>query len=158
MRQAVAFSEASGIATYRGEADSVWENTLVQWGQRKTFLQSPRKWWDSFWLPKHWLAHVETERRPNAAHYALSKVAADAPAVKLLTQNVDGLHLKSGIPPAQHVEAHGRLGLHKCISEGCPYASKESIANLEVEIWRTLEVGNPAAQLFLREVYRQVTL
>ena len=127
-------SKASGIATYRGEADSVWENTLVQWGQRKTFLQSPRKWWDSFWLPKHWLAHVETERRPNAAHYALSKVAADAPAVKLLTQNVDGLHLKSGMPPAQHVEAHGRLGLHKCISEGCPYASKESIANLEVEI------------------------
>ena len=32
----------------------------------------------------------------------------------------------------------------------------ENPGTLEVEIWRTL--GNPAAQLFLREVYRQITL
>ena len=34
----------------------------------------------------------------------------------------------------------------------------ENPGTLEVEIWRTLEVVNPAAQLFLREVYRQITL
>jgi hypothetical protein len=38
------------------------------------------------------------------------------------------------LPPKQHIEAHGRFGLYKCIAEGCPFAYEKSIEDLEVDI------------------------
>jgi NAD-dependent SIR2 family protein deacetylase len=97
-------------------------------------------------------------RRPNPAHVALSEIAAAAKGVNIITQNIDGLHLKSGnavlpaascsplcrptelqplctgLAPAQHIEAHGRLGLYKCIEQGCPFAYEESISDLAVDV------------------------
>ena len=137
----------------------MWESTLLEWGTRAKFKQDPRAWWDEFWLPKHMLATVEAgdNRRPNAAHVALTEIAAAAKGVNIITQNIDALHLKSGkamppatacsalhsptemhlcadLSPAQHIEAHGRFGLYKCIEQGCPFAYEESISDLAVEV------------------------
>lgn len=49
----------------------------------------------------------------------------------LITQNVDALHLRSGVPADRLVEVHGRLGLHKCITPGCRYSQDESIPCVE---------------------------
>lgn len=36
------------------------------------------------------------------------------PNVRLITQNVDRLHLKSGVDPKRLVEVHGAVGLYRC--------------------------------------------
>lgn len=82
----------------------MWESTLLEWGTRAKFKHNPRAWWDEFWLPKHMLAAVKAgdSRRPNRAHLALTEIAGAAKGVNVITQNIDGLHLKSGsaISPA----------------------------------------------------------
>lgn len=40
----------------------------------------------------------------------------------------------AGLAPKQHIEAHGRLGLHKCIAEGCQFSHGQSIAEGELDI------------------------
>lgn len=49
--------------------------------------------------------------KANAGHVALAEILQDNPNVRMITQNVDGLH-----PPSNRlIEAHGRLGLYKCL-------------------------------------------
>jgi NAD-dependent deacetylase len=81
-------------------------------------------------------------REPNAGHEALAALSRDRPNVRIITQNVDGLHCSAhaalGNTNVQSmfdrlIEAHGRVGLYKCSSplpdEGgsCPYSSAKSI-------------------------------
>jgi NAD-dependent SIR2 family protein deacetylase len=49
--------------------------------------------------------------RANAGHVALAEILEENPNIRMITQNVDGLH-----PPSNRlIEAHGRLGLYKCL-------------------------------------------
>jgi NAD-dependent SIR2 family protein deacetylase len=50
---------------------------------------------------------------PNQGHGALADLLARFPNLNLITQNVDGLHT----PSSQLIEAHGRIGLYKCMPE-----------------------------------------
>jgi len=56
--------------------------------------------------------------RPNAAHRAPAKPKASGVAVRILTQNVDGLHQKAGSSPRKAVELHGTLATTHCLSCG----------------------------------------
>ena len=38
------------------------------------------------------------------------------PNVRVVTQNVDRLHLKAGIDPSHLVEVHGAIGLYRCVN------------------------------------------
>ena len=42
------------------------------------------------------------------------------PNVRLITQNVDRLHLKSGVDPKRLVEVHGAVGLYRCSKSFVP--------------------------------------
>ncbi len=46
----------------------------------------------------------------------------------VVSQNVDGLHLRSGVPRDQIAELHGN-----CFSERCPRCKKEYIRDFEIE-------------------------
>lgn len=123
-------SVASGIPTFRGEANSVWATTVMEWGTRKKFLEDPVKWYNTFWIPKHHQFH-HASFKPNAGHMAIRDLLRRYSNLSLITQNVDALHLRSGVPPNRVVEVHGRLGLHKCITPGCPYSLTQSISDVE---------------------------
>ena len=71
----------------------------------------------------------ERTYEPNGGHLALTELTAlERCNVRVITQNIDGLHGDSGLPEERLVEVHGRCGLFKCVSAGCRYAYSESIA------------------------------
>ena len=75
------------------------------------------------------------DAKPTKAHDALAELAQLSPAIKVVTQNVDALHVGGGVPDAQLVEAHGRAGLFRCCGIGDATEGRtrceESVANKE---------------------------
>lgn len=63
-------------------------------------------------------ANEEAWRRatPNAGHRALAKLVDDGRVIAIVTQNVDGLHLASGVPAGKIVELHGNSTYAACLS------------------------------------------
>jgi NAD-dependent SIR2 family protein deacetylase len=81
------------------------------------FRRNPLSWWNNFWLQSFPLAFQGYSA--NAGHEAIAEICNNAKGqVKVLTQNVDGLHqstVEKWNWEENLVEAHGRLGLYKCI-------------------------------------------
>ena len=55
------------------------------------------------------------EARPIAA-IARAQLVRDGKATSVITQNIDGLHQDSGIPPAQVIELHGNTTYAHCLT------------------------------------------
>ena len=110
-------STASGIPTFRHSPDAVWSGNVWTSATRDAFRKNPLEWWNSFWLESFPL-HFEGYS-PNDGHEAIADICNMARAdVKVITQNVDGLHQRTAVSwnhADKLVEAHGRLGLYKCI-------------------------------------------
>jgi NAD-dependent deacetylase len=71
-----------------------------------------------------WLARLESpawEAEPNAAHQALVKMEHCGVPVRILTQNIDGLHQKAGSNPRKVIELHGTMFSVECM--GCAAVS-----------------------------------
>jgi len=56
--------------------------------------------------------------RPNAAHRALAALEQRGGLGLLLTQNVDGLHQRSGVPDSKIIELHGNTTYASCLDCG----------------------------------------
>jgi NAD-dependent SIR2 family protein deacetylase len=71
---------------------------------------------------------------PNAAHFAVARLARQGFFSQLVTQNVDGLHTRAG--STNVIELHGDIGRVRCMDcgEACSRGA----------IQRTLELANPA--------------
>jgi NAD-dependent deacetylase len=59
--------------------------------------------------------------QPNRGHRAVAQLIADGKASSVITQNIDGLHQESGIPPAQVIELHGNTTYAHCLECGQRY-------------------------------------
>lgn len=103
-------SVASGVRPFRGNS-GVWTTAIWTNATRDAFRKDPLKWYNDFWLPN---LSLPKNARPNPAHHALHEIVMRYPTtLSIITQNVDNLHL-----PCQNlIEAHGRLGLFKCIPD-----------------------------------------
>jgi NAD-dependent deacetylase len=82
-------SAESGVPTFRG-ADGLWkEFRPEELATPSAFARDPRLVWEWY----DWRRRRVLECRPNAAHMALAALAlASRPRVRIVTQNVDGLH------------------------------------------------------------------
>lgn len=130
-------SYASGITPYRYSKKAIWSNFVVESGMRKSFKKNPDSWWNNFWLRTHEKAEF-LNALPNPGHYAIASILRSTEAF-VITQNIDCLHTKSGIPHDRLVEIHGRLGLYKCVNQhtgtrgpssnkrDCPFSRSRSI-------------------------------
>ncbi|MFD0902895.1 SIR2 family NAD-dependent protein deacylase [Actinomadura sediminis] len=103
-------STDSGIPDYRGPS-GLWtrDPELAALFTRKNFLNDAdvrRRFWRALDLHR--------DVRPNAAHRALAGLERTA-AVRVLTQNVDGLHQKAGSTPRKVLELHGDLATTECM-------------------------------------------
>ena len=55
---------------------------------------------------------------PNAGHLAITSLVKAGKVSHVITQNVDGLHQKSGTPDDQVIELHGNASYASCLSCG----------------------------------------
>lgn len=56
-----------------------------------------------------------TTAKPNQGHYAVAALIASGKAQTVITQNIDNLHLASGVPAEQIIELHGNSSYAKCL-------------------------------------------
>jgi len=110
-------SIASGIAPFRGTADAVWEQDVLDKGTNAFFLRHPDQSW-SWYLSRFDKCRAA---EPNPAHQAIADIEqwhkAQDRGFDLITQNVDGLHLKAG---SRHVtECHGAARYMRCTNRYC---------------------------------------
>ena len=139
------FSAPSGIPTFRGEEGYWTVGSRVYHPQElatsEAYQQIPREVW-------RWYLYRKTvcdRAAPNAAHHALAALEVRlGDAFRLVTQNVDGLHLRAGSTPARTHEIHGnidrmrdeRTGEVLPIPEGCAIADKDAV--LDDAVWARL--------------------
>ena len=103
-------SVASGVRPFRGSS-GVWTQHIWSTATREAFRKDPLEWYNEFWLKSLTLPEGA---KANQGHGALSELLAQYPdSLRIITQNVDGLHQ----PSKQIIEAHGRLGLYKCMPD-----------------------------------------
>ena len=76
---------------------------------------------------------VVQNAQPNAAHHALRALDARSRVHGLVTQNVDGLHIRAGNPDV--IELHGNIGRVRCIECGERHT--------RAAVQRMLEAANP---------------
>lgn len=55
---------------------------------------------------------------PNAGHRALAKLVEQGRMSAIITQNVDGLHQRSGVPDSKVIELHGNSTYASCLDCG----------------------------------------
>jgi NAD-dependent deacetylase len=100
-------SAESGLATFRG-SDGLWENHRIEdVATPEAFERDPALVWRFYNLRRKNAAEVS----PNAGHAALAGLAKKK-EVRVVTQNVDGLHQKAGSKDV--VELHGSLWRVRC--------------------------------------------
>ncbi len=115
-------SVASGLAPYRASKDAVWSRFITDWGTIERFHESPVEWWREFWLKAHADLAPGHAVQPNAGHHAIARMVTSRPGHLVVTQNIDGLHRKSGVLEEQLVEIHGRHDRFVCTRPSCERA------------------------------------
>ncbi|MCD5969940.1 SIR2 family NAD-dependent protein deacylase [Pseudomonas quasicaspiana] len=104
-------SAESGIPTYRDPLTGIWAQHDPQTLETaKAFRANPSLIW-GWYL---WRRQQVADALPNAAHLALSELAASGRKVSVITLNVDDLHEKAGSMDVLHL--HGTLATPKCFA------------------------------------------
>ena len=105
-------STASGIPDFRSPGGR-WER--YQPVSLPDFLASERAR-EEYWCYKGETWQVICAATPNPAHHALADLARARRIHLLVTQNVDGLHERSGFPPDCLVNIHGTDSEVECMT------------------------------------------
>lgn len=107
-------SAESGIPTFRG-AGGLWKNYRPEeLATPEAFARDPRLVWEWY----EWRRELVRRAAPNDAHLALAwfEQAIDGSCCfSLVTQNVDGLHPRSG--SRQLIELHGNIFRARCVRD-----------------------------------------
>jgi NAD-dependent protein deacetylase/lipoamidase len=109
-------STDSGIPDYRGPTGQ-W--TLDPSSAR--FADLPSYLADAALREQAWARRVTNpalRAEPNAAHLALAELYGRGVVSAVLTQNVDGLHQKAGVPADAVLELHGNIRDTRCVNCG----------------------------------------
>jgi NAD-dependent deacetylase len=124
-------SQESGIPTFRGK-DGLWRNhDAMKLATIDAFYDNPKLVWE-------WYNERRTnifQAQPNPGHEAIAELEKYAEVV-VLTQNIDGLHQKSG--SSKVLELHGSIVKIKC--SVCDY--KEEILTDISELPPLCKCGN----------------
>ena len=113
------FSAESGIPTFRGP-EGYWtvgstHYTPQEIGTWAMFESDPRQVW-SWYLFRRGGCNAAS---PNDAHRALVALERARPeSFRLITQNIDGLHVRAGNSPERALEIHGNGDSMRCAA-GC---------------------------------------
>lgn len=118
-------STDSGIPDYRGVGAPVRTPMTFP-----TFLGDARAR-QRYWAGSHLGWRYFASAAPNAGHAALADLELAGVLTGVITQNVDGLHLRAG---SRHVvDVHGSIGRVRCLSCGQHFAREDIAARMTRE-------------------------
>ncbi|MCS6798538.1 MAG: RNA polymerase subunit sigma [Myxococcota bacterium] len=139
-------SAESGIPTFRGP-EGYWRVGSVNYRPEElataaAFARMPEEVWA-------WYLHRRSVCRraePNAAHRAIAALErALKDAMALITQNVDGLHLRAGSSAERTFQIHGNLDWMRCSVEcGAPMRPIPEAVGLDWPRGRALDAETAA--------------
>jgi NAD-dependent deacetylase len=121
-RRIVAFTGA-GISTESGIPDfrspgGIW--TKYQPIYFDDFMSSEEMRREA-WRRKFATDETMQKAEPNAGHRALARLVEQGRMTAIITQNVDGLHQRSGVPDSKIIELHGNTTYASCLDCGQRY-------------------------------------
>lgn len=106
-------STESGIPDFRGPG-GIWSRYDPEDFTIQKFLSSPAA------RKTIWKMSAEsgllTEAEPNPAHYAIAELYQLSKLDCVITQNIDNLHQKAGVPADKVFELHGNMRWAVCLS------------------------------------------
>ena len=132
-RKIVVFTGA-GISTESGVPDfhspgGIWDRFDPDDFTYQKFISNPesrRKQWQ---MLREGLLHGGAE--PNLAHYAIAELDRLGKLDCVITQNVDNLHQKAGVPDDKVFELHGNMQWAICLDCGQRYPFEQIKARLD---------------------------
>lgn len=115
-------STESGIPDFRSPG-GIWDEYDPEEFTYQKFLSSPEE------RKKHWQMFRKTflsyNAEPNPAHYAIAELEKMGKLDCVITQNVDDLHQRAGVPRPKVFELHGNMHWAKCLSCNQRYPMEE---------------------------------
>ncbi len=105
-------SAESGVPTFRGQG-GFWEGAALEdLATAAGFERDPRRVWSWYDARRRQISRCA----PNAGHLALARYGALHPDMRLVTQNVDGLHVAAG--SERVIALHGDIFRTRCTRDG----------------------------------------
>ncbi len=102
-------SAESGIPTFRDAQTGLWANYRAEdLATPDAFRRDPITVWN--WYA--WRRELMRDAQPNPAHLAIAQLQRLVARVSVITQNVDGLHLRAG--SREVIELHGNIWNNLC--------------------------------------------
>ncbi len=127
-------SAESGLATFRDPQDGFWAKyDPMEMASPEGFARDPHLVWKWY----QWRRQQVVAATPNMAHIGIARLQS-AMGVKLITQNVDGLHQRGG--SEQVCELHGTIMRNHCNSMQCDYS--EAVSDTSGELMRCPECNS----------------
>jgi NAD-dependent deacetylase len=121
-------STESGIPDFRSPG-GIWSRFDPDDFTYQKFIRDPearRKQWRMLGE-----GHLTTMAKPNAAHYAIAELDRLGKLDCVITQNVDNLHQKAGVPADKVFELHGNMQWAVCLSCGQRYPFEQIKVRLD---------------------------
>lgn len=110
-------SAESGIPTFRDAQTGLWAKYRAEdLATPEAFRRDPATVWS--WYA--WRRELMRPLQPNPGHRALAALERLVPRVTVITQNVDGLHVRAG--SSEVIELHGNIWRNLCADCGQPVA------------------------------------
>jgi len=104
-------STESGIPDFRSPG-GIW--TKYQPIDFREFISSEESRRET-WRRKIAVDEAVSQAQPNRGHRAISHLVAQGKVSSVITQNIDGLHQRSGIPEEKIIELHGNGTYAACL-------------------------------------------
>ncbi len=121
-------STESGIPDFRSPG-GIWERFDPDDFTYQKLLSSPearKKWWQIFQE-----RGLTTDAEPNPAHLSLAELDKLGKLDCVITQNIDNLHQKGGLPDDKVFELHGNMSWIVCLGCGRRYPAEQIRARLD---------------------------
>ena len=106
-------STDSGIPDYRSPGTGLW-NKIKPVEFRKFIEDKGVR--EDYWEARFISSSPLDIASPNPSHFAISDIIHSGKGLAVITQNVDNLHQRSGIPEELVIELHGNASYAKCLS------------------------------------------
>jgi len=122
-------STESGISDFRSPG-GIWDRFDPNEFTYQNFLRSEENREKSWELAKT-IWPLMSSAQPNPGHYAIAELHHMGKLDCVITQNIDNLHQKSGIPEEKVIELHGTMNWVDCLDCGRRYTREEIQVRLE---------------------------
>ena len=111
-------STSAGIPDYRSGADTVLETGPGKWVTEETSKLSMEEYAS---MPSKFKRKDTVSAEPTYTHFALTTLLEEGILKHIISQNIDGLHMRSGTKLEQISELHGNTFLEVCSNCGADY-------------------------------------